>query len=89
MTRGANPDLAAALGKIILVRCTELSRSQEDVAHESGMCTRQNQRIEAGQAVNALVGNVYSIALALYLKLAELADRAERDETPPPINRPS
>jgi hypothetical protein len=53
------------------------------------MCTRQNQRIEAGQAVNALVGNVYSIALALYLKLAELADRAERDETPPPINRPS
>ena len=78
MSRGAHPDLAAGLGKAILVRRRELGKSQEDVAYESDMSVRQYQRIETGEAVNALVGNVYAIAIALDLGFSELAERAER-----------
>lgn len=77
MSRGAHPELATALGKAILSRRRELAKSQEEVAYESDMSVRQYQRIETGEAVNALVGNVYAIALALDLRLSELAERAE------------
>ena len=79
MSRGADPELAAALGKAIHARRAELRRSQEDIAHESGMSIRQYQRLEAGETVNALIGNVYAIAIALDLRLSELADRTERN----------
>ncbi|HTV72656.1 MAG TPA: helix-turn-helix transcriptional regulator [Candidatus Acidoferrales bacterium] len=77
MARNANPELAAALGKAILGRRRELERSQEDIAHESDMSTRQYINIESGVG-NALVGNVYAIAQALDLRFSELAERTER-----------
>jgi transcriptional regulator with XRE-family HTH domain len=76
--RGANPELAAALGRVILARRHELDKSQEALAYESGMSVRQYQKIETGEAVNSFVGNIYAIALALDLKFAELAERTER-----------
>lgn len=78
VSRGAHPELASALGRAILARRRELSLSQEDVAYESDMSIRQYQRLEAGESINALVGNVFSIATALGWKLSELIEQAER-----------
>jgi Helix-turn-helix len=77
VSRGAYPELSTALGKAIFARRQELDKSQEAVAYESDMSIRQYQKLESGSA-NTMIGNVYAVAMALNLKLSDLAERAER-----------
>ena len=71
------PDFVNSLCDAIRDAREAAELSQEEVAFGAGVSVRHYQKIEAGDTGNPKLENLYGIAAALGMRLADLIERAE------------